>query len=240
MNYTFATGAERIHVIEDLRKPDVIFPSSWNPLYERQQQSKGDQLSSSSPSLTLLCSHPMAATTRPGETPQRNGTVAKLPATSSIGGRVFQGCPEDDECASFHYTIKLHVDRMRIAKLDSPHYHAVLASLFGQPPRPVRSFVYDREANWHEHASLNDIIQDTLAAIFRLHGALDMEPPLFMPISNRDDEYSQALFLDRHGDVLTLPNNLLVPFARLAGRNTLQRIKRYHISNIYRPAESVS
>jgi translation initiation factor 2-alpha kinase 4 len=120
-------------------------------------------------------------------------------------------------------------------KPDSPHYQAVLASLFSQPPRPVRGFLYDLEAELPGHASLNSIVQERLTAIFRLHGAVDMEPPLLMPIMHAEDEQIQATFLDRHGDIVTLPNNALLPFARLAARGNIKRIKRYHITNVYRP-----
>jgi translation initiation factor 2-alpha kinase 4 len=121
------------------------------------------------------------------------------------------------------------------AKPDSPHHQAVLSSLFSQPPRPSRGFIYDLEADMPEHAALNDNVQERLASIFRLHGAVDMEPPLLMPVMEPDDESHQATFIDRHGDIVTLPNNILVPFARLAARGNLKRIKRYHITNIYRP-----
>ena len=86
-----------------------------------------------------------------------------------------------------------------------------------------------------EHTSLNGVVHDTLAAIFRLHGEVDMEPPLLLPVTDLVDEKSRALLLDRHGDVVSLPNNALVPFARLAARNNTRRIKRFHIGDIYRP-----
>jgi eukaryotic translation initiation factor 2-alpha kinase 4 len=63
------------------------------------------------------------------------------------------------------------------------------------------------------------MVHDCPAAIFHLHGAVDMEPPLLMPVLD-PEEKSQATFIDRHGDVVTLPNNILVPFARLAARET--------------------
>jgi translation initiation factor 2-alpha kinase 4 len=44
-----------------------------------------------------------------------------------------------------------------------------------------------------------------------------------------------VLFVDRHGEVVVLPNNALIPFARVAARNNLKRIKRFHIGDIYRP-----
>ena len=37
MNYTFSTGAERIAVIEDLRKPSIFFPPGWDPHRTRQR-----------------------------------------------------------------------------------------------------------------------------------------------------------------------------------------------------------
>lgn len=40
MNYSFSTGAERIAVIEDLRKKDIIFPGHWDAHRTRQRQSK--------------------------------------------------------------------------------------------------------------------------------------------------------------------------------------------------------
>ena len=40
MNYSFSTGAERIAVIEDLRKKDISFPRDWDAHRTRQRQSK--------------------------------------------------------------------------------------------------------------------------------------------------------------------------------------------------------
>jgi hypothetical protein len=40
MNYSFSTGAERIAVIEDLRKKDIIFPGDWDAHRTRQRQRK--------------------------------------------------------------------------------------------------------------------------------------------------------------------------------------------------------
>ena len=56
-----------------------------------------------------------------------------------------------------------------------------------------------------------------------------------MPVANFESEHSQAMFLDRQGEVVTLPNNALVPFARLAARSNITRIKRYHIADVYKP-----
>ena len=125
----------------------------------------------------------------------------------------------------------------QIAKQDSPWRQAVISSLFTQTPKPSRSFLYDSQADPPEQqAALNSIVHDHLAAIFRLHGAVDMEPPLLMPVVDlQEGQKNHATFIDRCGDLVSLPNNLLVPFARMAARTGIKRIKRYHITNAYRP-----
>ncbi len=40
MNYKFSTGAERIAVIEDIRRPEPIFPPDWDPQRVRQKDSE--------------------------------------------------------------------------------------------------------------------------------------------------------------------------------------------------------
>ncbi len=62
-----------------------------------------------------------------------------------------------------------------------------------------------------------------------------MEPPLLMPATDNNDDMTRVLFLDKHGEIVGLPNNALTPFARVAARNNLERIKRFHIGDTYRP-----
>ncbi|KAI0746241.1 Serine/threonine-protein kinase [Daedaleopsis nitida] len=123
-----------------------------------------------------------------------------------------------------------------ITKADSPHLPTVLSTLFSQPVKPVRSFLYDLDSEPPEHASLNSIVRDHLEQLFHLHGAVDTETPLLMPVTNPvEDDHNRAVYLDRHGEVVTLPHNALPPFARTAARAEYKRIKRYHICDIYRP-----
>ncbi|KAG5719281.1 Serine/threonine-protein kinase gcn2 [Termitomyces sp. T112] len=200
MNYKFSTGAERIEVIEDLRRPEIFFPSGWDPSRQNQREI-----------ITWLLQH------RPEDRP----TAVELSQSPLLPSKI------EDEY--FKGALNL------MTKADSPHQRAVLNSLFSQPPRPTRGFIYDLEADPPEYAALNDTVHDRLAALFRLHGAVDMEPPLLMPVMDIEDESKKAAFIDRNGDIVTLPDNLIVPFARLAARENITRIKRYHIANIFRP-----
>lgn len=56
-----------------------------------------------------------------------------------------------------------------------------------------------------------------------------------MPATDNNEDTTRVLFVDRHGEVVGLPNNALIPFARVAARNNLKRIKRFYIGDTYRP-----
>ncbi|TDL16229.1 Serine/threonine-protein kinase [Rickenella mellea] len=198
MNFAFTTGAERIAVLENVRRPEISFPDSWDT--KRIQQKS---------IISWLLQH------NPNDRP----TALELSQSPLLPPRL------EDEY--FKGALRM------MAHPDSPHYQAVLSSLFNQPPKPVRGLLYDLQMP--EHASLNGIVQDRLTEIFRLHGAVDMEPPLLMPQTTvGSNEQRQAFLLDRHGEVIVLPSNALVPFARLAARTSTSRIKRFHIGDTYR------
>lgn len=118
-------------------------------------------------------------------------------------------------------------------KSDSPYRQSILSALFKQCPDQAHGFLYD-SVELPEHTTLNGIVHDRMVQIFRLHGAVDMEPPLLLPMLSSEEDGSRAVFLDRNGKVVSLPNNVFAPFARLAARITLRRIKRYHICDIYK------
>jgi len=107
--------------------------------------------------------------------------------------------------------------------------------LFERRAAGVGALLYDNDVGHAEYMSLNGIVRDTLASMFRLHGAIEMEPPLLMPLTEGEDDANRVLLLDGHGEVVTLPNNALLPFARMAAKTQMQRIKRFHIGDIYRP-----
>lgn len=200
MNYMFSTGAERIAVLEDLRRPSIRFPASWEPHRSRQRQI-----------ITWLLQH----------NPDDRPSAPELSQSPLLPPRL------EDEY--FKAALKM------MSKSDSPHLQAVLSTLFNQPAKPFRVFLYDLEAQVPEHAALNALVIDRLVDIFRLHGAVDMEPPLLMPVTNPEEDRNRPTFIDRHGELVSLPNNGLYPFARSAARNNIRRIKRYHVSDIYRP-----
>ncbi|KAJ3481924.1 hypothetical protein NLI96_g7338 [Meripilus lineatus] len=202
MNHAFSTGAERIAVLEGLRRPDIIFPSTWEPRRERQRQI-----------ITWLLQHD----------PNARPTALELAQSPLVPARV-----EDD---SLRNALKTMFNP------ESPHFQAVLSTLFCQNWKPSRGLLYDNDLEQADHATLLDIVHDRMVDIFRRHGAVHIEPALLMPSTNPEEEQqSKAIFIDRHGDPVALPNNAIAPFARLAARADTRRIKRYHIGDCFRPA----
>ncbi|KAF8920390.1 hypothetical protein CPB85DRAFT_1429191 [Mucidula mucida] len=173
-----------------LRKPDVIFPESWDLLRINQREI-----------ITSLLQHD----------PDDRPTALELSQSTLLPSRL------EDEY--FKGALRM---------MGSPSF------IVKQPARPSLNILYYTDAEPPEHASLNGLVQEHLMAIFRLHGAIDVEPPLLMAVTVAEDDREQATFIDRHGDVVTLPSSLLRPFARVAARSGTTRIKRYHISNAYR------
>ncbi|EUC62024.1 PEK/GCN2 kinase [Rhizoctonia solani AG-3 Rhs1AP] len=120
-----------------------------------------------------------------------------------------------------------------------PHYEALLAKLFDQEPTPAKAFIYNMHAEIPDHAALYDMVRDKIVSVFHIQGAVSKEPILLAPNHNSDlasnEERQSVILLDRRGDLVTLPRHATTPFARLAAIEGTTRIKRYSISNAYRP-----
>lgn len=200
MNFPFKTAVERIRVIENLRKPSILFPAEWDPIRVRQRDI-----------ITQLLNHD----------PNKRPSALELSQSPLL--------PHGLEDEYFRAALQM------ISRPESQYHEAALSSLFRQPQNVVRSFLYDMDTEPPESASLLGVIIERLVSCFRLLGAIEMEPSLLMPVFDMNEEKKHAVFLDRYGDIVTLPNNALVPFARLAAKAGYTRIKRYHIRDIYRP-----
>lgn len=124
-----------------------------------------------------------------------------------------------------------------IARPDSTHYMQVVKALFAQPYNAVKASTYNAEKERLDLMALSGVAVEKLKDIFTKHGAVEMEPPLLGPVTDlyhdADSQDGPATFLDSNGDLVTLPKNLLVPFARMAVRRDIARIKRFCIGDAY-------
>lgn len=81
---------------------------------------------------------------------------------------------------------------------------------------------------------INDII-----AIFKRHGAVTIDTPIFElkeVLTGKYGEDSKLIYdlADQGGEHLSLRYDLTVPFARYLAMNKITNIKRYHIAKVYR------
>ncbi|EJD34852.1 kinase-like protein [Auricularia subglabra TFB-10046 SS5] len=203
MNYKFSTGAERIHVLEELRKPQIVFPDNWPAGRERQRKI-----------IAALLQHD----------PDRRPSALELSQSELLPPRVA------DEF--FNETLRV------MTRPDSTHYLQVVKALFHQQYNPIKASTYNSEKERLDLMALSGVVVEHLKNIFTKHGAVEIEPPLLGPAMSSLEEYETrdnppATFLDRNGDLVTLPKNLLVPFARMAVRREMARIKRFHIGDTF-------
>ena len=93
---------------------------------------------------------------------------------------------------------------------------------------------YESSLRKPDHVNLEGVVSVHLTEIFQRHGAIAMEPPLLLPATQPSGGDPHTMFLlDRQGDLLHLPKNALLPFARSAAQTNIRRIKRYHVGNVY-------
>ena len=87
---------------------------------------------------------------------------------------------------------------------------------------------------------IRDRIFSTITSVFKRHGAVTIDTPVFelrQILSGKYGEDSKLIYdlSDQGGELCSLRYDLTVPFARwLAMNPSIQSIKRYHIAKVYR------
>jgi histidyl-tRNA synthetase len=86
---------------------------------------------------------------------------------------------------------------------------------------------------------LRNHIFDNITKIFKLHGAVTIDTPVFELrdiLTGKYGEDSKLIYdlSDQGGELCSLRYDLTVPFARFLAQNGIKNIKRYHIGKVYR------
>ena len=86
---------------------------------------------------------------------------------------------------------------------------------------------------------LREEMFNKIKKIFKLHGAVGIETPVFELRSTLMDKYGEDQKLifnleDQGGDICSLRYDLTVPFARFLSENKITQIKKYQIGRVYR------
>ncbi|CCF60568.1 hypothetical protein KAFR_0K02140 [Kazachstania africana CBS 2517] len=86
---------------------------------------------------------------------------------------------------------------------------------------------------------IREAIFSTLSGLFKRHGAVTIDTPVFELrdiLAGKYGEDSKLIYNleDQGGELTSLRYDLTVPFARFVAMNNIQNIKRYHIAKVYR------
>lgn len=86
---------------------------------------------------------------------------------------------------------------------------------------------------------LRESVFDTLRGLFKRHGAVTIDTPVFELreiLTGKYGEDSKLIYNleDQGGELTSLRYDLTVPFARFVACNSISSIKRYHIAKVYR------
>ncbi|KAJ2356263.1 eukaryotic translation initiation factor 2-alpha kinase, partial [Coemansia sp. RSA 2611] len=125
-----------------------------------------------------------------------------------------------------------------IANPSQPYFAKLLESLFALSTDKHIDATYDYRSNDIQAEQLNtvflDRIRELMTRVFRTHAAVELSTPALTPKTDLLDMYQRpALYLDPKGNVVQLPYDQTVPFARYVARTKMTEIKRYCFDRYY-------
>ncbi|KAJ1975050.1 eukaryotic translation initiation factor 2-alpha kinase, partial [Dimargaris verticillata] len=205
MCYPLQTGMERVKVLYDLRKSDVIFPPEF----------PDDHLANQKRIIAWLLDHD----------PKRRPTSLELFQSDLLPPRM-----EDDYIQECVRTIA-NPNTPYYNKLMS----ALFDQFPDRPKDFTYDFnsgVADLE---HTNSVYYDRVHDYLTRVFRRHGAVEVCTPLMMPKMDVYDQFQRPVCLmDPTGTLVQLPYDLTLPFARYVARNKINELKRFSFDKVFK------
>lgn len=133
-----------------------------------------------------------------------------------------------------------------------PSTVAAAAGVANEPPMPKKSgkkskkqdqFLLKTPKGTKDWADKDMVVRDaifsTLTNLFKRHGGVTIDTPVFELreiLTGKYGEDSKLIYNleDQGGELTSLRYDLTVPFARYVASNSIASIKRYHIAKVYR------
>ncbi|XP_068195813.1 eIF-2-alpha kinase GCN2 [Antennarius striatus] len=202
------TGSERISVLSQLRGEPITFPMDFTEYQQGTQRKVIEWLLNHDPALR--------------------------PTAQELLKSVLLPPPQMEES-------ELHeVLQHTMANTSGKAYRTMVGQLFAQNISPVMDFTYDIDLHKgsfsFNSAKLQQYVHETITRIFKKHGAVHLQTPLFLPRNRKVYDGSElACFMDHSGMLVTLPYDLRMAFARFIARNNVTYVKRYSIERVFRP-----
>ncbi|GAA5975545.1 hypothetical protein JCM5350_002643 [Sporobolomyces pararoseus] len=210
MWHKFSTGMERIQVLHDLRRPEIKFPATWDPV--------------------KLARHTKIVQACLTHDPELRPSPKDLLASDLLPPRV-----GDD---SIQETIRLlsHSGTTHAQSLITALFNQ---SDEDRLRKDFSYDFYDGEGAKVDNDPYLQLVHDKLSHIFRQKGAIRMDSPLLMPTSQVYASRKPVRLLDSDGTIVCLPFHLNITFCRMVARDsTFIRLKRWTIAPVYRTSSA--
>ncbi|PAA80177.1 hypothetical protein BOX15_Mlig012892g2 [Macrostomum lignano] len=212
------TEMERRLLLTDLRLPEVRLPDDYGAAAGADQPgSSGDRLRKVNILRALLCHDPDS---RP--------SARQMLESSQLPAYIF-------ETTQFENLVK-----SAVAMPESRNYKFLLNCLFSRKVTLPEDHAFDVDMcrpTPVELLSARRWTRDAFERVFARHGAVCQQTPLVMPRLDAFEDLLRPLtvyYLGKDGDVLGLPCDLRVPYARFAARAGVQSARRYAIDRVVR------
>ncbi|KAI9807305.1 MAG: hypothetical protein M1833_000048 [Piccolia ochrophora] len=121
---------------------------------------------------------------------------------------------------------------------NSPYYRKMMSALFSQPPELAKDYAWDMGSITRHGPNdllLQATVKETLSSVFRRHGAVEATRPLVFPKSSYYLANAVQL-LDSSGNLLQLPYDLTLPYARQIAKQAPLASKTFAFGSVYRDA----
>jgi len=124
----------------------------------------------------------------------------------------------------------------------SKAYKYLVAACMEQKISPVEDITYDMETGKPctvntclRTLSLIQRVKCVIRSTFEKHGAVEVSTPLLIPKSKFYQKNETCVNMMCHsGNVVSIPHDLRIPFARFVGRYGISNMRRYSIDKVYR------
>ncbi|PNS15372.1 hypothetical protein CAC42_631 [Sphaceloma murrayae] len=129
---------------------------------------------------------------------------------------------------------------VKLSDSGSPYFQKIMASLFAQSQdQRIRSIAWDAKDEHtkpltEEHLRVRSIARTVTEAVFRRHGAEEVQRTQIFPRSSLYSQGTVFQLLDTSGSLLQLPYDLTLPYARQLGGESPSVCRTYTFGQVVR------
>ncbi|XP_058461122.1 eIF-2-alpha kinase GCN2 [Malaya genurostris] len=119
-----------------------------------------------------------------------------------------------------------------LSNSQSRHYKHLIARCFAQESDTIDELSY--HLDMVPIIPRFDFVKSKIVELFRKHGAIEVVTPLLTPYAKASARNNSVKLMTHSGSIVSLPDDLRVPFMRHVALNGIKFIRRYSIGRVYR------